>query len=156
MVSLRKTIHFLISFSLMIFISAASGFIAHDASATPVFTVTVGHTGPLAWGFGNAEATAKNLEGKAQEFAGDVTGDPKDQLMGKSKQAQSRAQRALDNAKDSRAGAVAKNLEGKLQEQKGKLTNNAGDQMMGKAKQVESQVRNTVENVKSAAQDLID
>lgn len=163
MISLRKTVHFLISFSLMLFISTASSFIARDALATPLFTVTVGQwgqsSGLLAWGFGNVEETAKDLKGKAQEFAGNVTGDPKDQVMGKGKQIQSRVQNAAQTAKDSmkngRDQAIAKNLEGKLQETKGNITNNPGDQMMGKVKQAESQVRNTVEDVKSAAQDLI-
>ena len=34
-----------------------------------------------------AKATAKNLEGKAQEAAGYVTGDPQDKAEGKAKQA---------------------------------------------------------------------
>ena len=34
------------------------------------------------------KATAKNIEGKTQETIGNITGDKKDQLAGKAKQAQ--------------------------------------------------------------------
>lgn len=46
------------------------------------------------------EATAKNLEGKAQEAMGEVTGDPQDKAEGKAKQGQAKAQHAVEDAKD--------------------------------------------------------
>lgn len=46
------------------------------------------------------EATAKNIEGKAQEMLGEVTGDPKDKAEGKAKQAEAQAQHKVENAKD--------------------------------------------------------
>ena len=46
------------------------------------------------------EATAKNLEGKAQEAMGEVTGDPKDKAEGKAKQTEAKAQHAVEDAKD--------------------------------------------------------
>ncbi|MEA5418637.1 CsbD family protein [Spirulina sp. CCNP1310] len=154
MTSLRKTIHLLISFGLMFFISTASGFTARNASATPLLTVTLGQvapgSGPLAWGFGDAQATAKDLEGKAQELVGNVTGDPKDQLMGQAKQAESQLRHDAQNAKDMEAKL--------LEETMGNITsdvNNAEDQIMGKVKQVENHFNSTVENVKSAAENLI-
>lgn len=48
-----------------------------------------------------AKATAKNLEGKAQEALGNVTGDPEDQAKGKAKQSEAEARHATEDVKDS-------------------------------------------------------
>jgi uncharacterized protein YjbJ (UPF0337 family) len=107
-----------------------------------------------------AKAVTKNIEGKAQEAIGNMTGDPKDQMMGKAKQVESQARNAAEDIKDQmklkgRAKAVTKNIEGKAQEAIGKATGNRQDQVAGKAKQVESQVRNAVEDVKDTVQDIL-
>ena len=47
-----------------------------------------------------AKATAKNLEGKAQEAIGEITGDPKDKAEGQAKQAQAQAEHAAEDVKD--------------------------------------------------------
>lgn len=46
------------------------------------------------------DATLKNLEGKAQEMVGEITGDPKDQAEGKVKQAEASAEHSVEDAKD--------------------------------------------------------
>lgn len=46
------------------------------------------------------KAAAKNVEGKAQEALGNVTGDPEDQAEGKAKQAESAVRNTVENAKD--------------------------------------------------------
>ncbi|HAG81999.1 MAG TPA: CsbD family protein [Cyanobacteria bacterium UBA11162] len=46
------------------------------------------------------EATAKNIEGKAQEAIGNITGDPKDQAEGKAKQTEAQARHAVEDVKD--------------------------------------------------------
>ncbi|MCC5636801.1 CsbD family protein [Nostoc sp. CHAB 5844] len=48
-----------------------------------------------------AKATAKNVEGKAQEALGNVTGDPKDKAEGKAKQAESEVRQGIEDVKDS-------------------------------------------------------
>jgi uncharacterized protein YjbJ (UPF0337 family) len=48
-----------------------------------------------------AKAVAKNLEGKAQEALGKVTGDKADEIAGKAKQAEASTRHAVENAKDS-------------------------------------------------------
>ncbi|MDY6780996.1 MAG: CsbD family protein [Cyanobacteriota bacterium] len=53
-----------------------------------------------------AKATAKNVEGKAQEMMGEATGDPKDKAEGKVKQAESEAQHTVEDAKDEVKKAV--------------------------------------------------
>ncbi|MGL5831817.1 MAG: CsbD family protein [Waterburya sp.] len=47
-----------------------------------------------------AKATAKNVEGKIQEGAGKVTGDPADKAEGKAKQNQAEAHHAKEDVKD--------------------------------------------------------
>lgn len=47
-----------------------------------------------------AKAVAKNIEGKAQEAVGEVTGDPQDKAEGKAKQAESKVRHGVEDAKD--------------------------------------------------------
>lgn len=47
-----------------------------------------------------AKATAKNIEGKAQELKGDITGDPKDKAAGKAKQAEANVRHGVEDVKD--------------------------------------------------------
>lgn len=47
-----------------------------------------------------AKAAAKNVEGKIQETAGNVTGSSKDQMMGRIKQAEGDNRNMLENVKD--------------------------------------------------------
>jgi uncharacterized protein YjbJ (UPF0337 family) len=46
------------------------------------------------------KATLKNIEGKAQEMVGDVTGNPDDKAEGKAKQAEANVRHTIENAKD--------------------------------------------------------
>jgi uncharacterized protein YjbJ (UPF0337 family) len=46
------------------------------------------------------EATGKNIEGKAQEALGNITGDPKDKAEGQAKQAEAQARHATEDVKD--------------------------------------------------------
>lgn len=47
-----------------------------------------------------AKAAAKDIEGKVQETIGKVTGDRHDQIAGKAKQAQAKAQHMKEDVKD--------------------------------------------------------
>jgi uncharacterized protein YjbJ (UPF0337 family) len=47
-----------------------------------------------------AKATAKNIEGKLQEAAGDLSGDPKAQAEGKQKQAEAKVRHTVEDVKD--------------------------------------------------------
>lgn len=47
-----------------------------------------------------AKATAKNVEGKAQEALGNITGDPEDKAEGKAKQAESEVRHGIEDVKD--------------------------------------------------------
>lgn len=46
------------------------------------------------------KATAKNIEGKAQENMAEVTGDPEDKAEGKVKQAEAKAEHEVENTKE--------------------------------------------------------
>lgn len=46
------------------------------------------------------KAGAKDLEGKTQEAIGNVTGDRKDQVVGKAKQVESMTRNLMEDAKD--------------------------------------------------------
>jgi len=106
-----------------------------------------------------AKAMAKDVEGKAQEAVGNITGDPKDQIMGKAKQAESKARNTAEDLKDNmklkgRTKAVTKNIEGKTQFELGKASGDRQAQVAAKAKQVESQARNTLEDIKDQFRDI--
>lgn len=47
-----------------------------------------------------AEAIAKNVEGKIQEAASEITGDPKDKIEGQAKQDEAAAIHAKEDVKD--------------------------------------------------------
>jgi uncharacterized protein YjbJ (UPF0337 family) len=47
-----------------------------------------------------AKAAAKNIEGKAQEALGNVTGDPEDKAEGNAKQAEGQVSQGVEDVKD--------------------------------------------------------
>lgn len=47
-----------------------------------------------------AKAAAKNIEGKAQEALGNVTGSPEDKAEGKAKQAEGEVRQGVEDVKD--------------------------------------------------------
>ena len=52
------------------------------------------------------KATAKNIEGKAQEVLGEITGNPQDKAEGQAKQAEAQIQHEVENAKEQIKKAV--------------------------------------------------
>ena len=53
-----------------------------------------------------AKAAGKNIEGKAQEALGNVTGDPEHQAEGQAKQAESNVRNTKEDVKDKVKDAV--------------------------------------------------
>ena len=51
-----------------------------------------------------SQAVAKDIEGKTQEAVGNITGNRKDQMEGKLKQAESKERNVIENMKDSMQG----------------------------------------------------
>jgi uncharacterized protein YjbJ (UPF0337 family) len=53
-----------------------------------------------------AKATAKNIEGKAQEAKGNITGDEKDRAEGKAKQGEANVRHGVEDVKDNVKRAI--------------------------------------------------
>jgi uncharacterized protein YjbJ (UPF0337 family) len=162
MISFRQIRNFFLTMILaaMLAITVAFDFGTADSWAANSFTKLVDQPQTQIVAMNRVEAMNKNIQGKAQEAMGNITGDPKDQIMGKAKQVESQARNTAENMKDKmqlkgRAKAVNKNIEGKFQEAGGKVTGNRQEQVTGRAKQGESQARNIVEDIKDKAQDIL-
>jgi uncharacterized protein YjbJ (UPF0337 family) len=52
------------------------------------------------------KATAKNLEGKAQEAMGEITGDPEDKAEGQAKQTEAQVEHSIENVKEKAKKAI--------------------------------------------------
>jgi len=155
MISLQQIHRFFYRLTLtaILLITVTFSFGAEKSWATMPLNQLIHSPQPQIATMNRINAMSKDVEGKTQEAIGNITGDSKNQMMGKAKQVQSQAMNAAEDVKDStelkgRAKAVAKNLEGKAQEMKGNVTDNNQDKIMGQAKQTESQARNLVEDVK--------
>lgn len=140
--------------TVILLITVTFSFGAEKSWATMPITELINSSQPQLATVNSIQAISKDVEGKAQEAIGNLTGDPKNQMMGKAKQAQSKAMNTAEEAKNSmelkgRAKAVSKNIEGKAQELKGNVTDNPQDKIAGQAKQAESQGRNLIEDVKN-------
>jgi uncharacterized protein YjbJ (UPF0337 family) len=137
------------------------GLAVKNSSAEQSFTQLVNQPHTAIATMGKIKATAKDLEGKTQEAIGNVTGDAKNQIIGKAKQAEADARKATENIKDGvklpeRVKANAENLEGKTQEAFGNLTGDRQDQVTGKAKQIESKTRNLMEDAKDKLKGMLE
>lgn len=146
-IGLTTLLSLVIAFGIAVESSSATQSFAQLANSSPIATME------------RVEATAKDLEGKAQEAIGNVTGDVKDQVVGKVKQATAATVNAVENIKDQaqmpeRMKAGAKDLEGKAQEVIGNITGDRQDQAVGQAKQVESSTRSWFEDVKDTVTGL--
>ena len=155
---LRRFFYYM-SLTTILIITITFSFGTQESWATMPINQLINHPQPQIAMFNRAKAMSKDIEGKTQEAIGNMTGDPKNQMMGKAKQAESQALSAAENLKDKtqltgRTKAVAKNLEGKAQATKGNITGDRQDQAMGKTKQVESQARNVVEDMKEGVQGI--
>lgn len=161
MISLKSLRRFFYHLSLttILMITVTFSFGMQDSWATMPINQLINRPQPQIAMFNRAKAVSKDIEGKTQEAYGNVTGDPKNQMMGKAKQVESKARNVAEDIKDKtelkgRSKAIAKNLEGKAQETKGNITGDRGDQMAGKAKQAESQARNVVQDMKENVQGM--
>jgi uncharacterized protein YjbJ (UPF0337 family) len=130
-------------------------------SSAESFTQLVNYPHTAIATMGKMNATAKDLEGKTQEAIGNVTGDAKNQIIGKAKQAEADARKVTENIKDGvklpeRMKANAENMEGKTQEAFGNLIGDRKDQMTGKAKQMESKARNLMEDTKDKVKGMVE
>ena len=98
------------------------------------------------------EATTKNIEGKVQETLGNVTGNKKDQFMGKAKQAESKVRSAVEDIKDAKwqpkSRAVTKNIEAKTEKAIDNSIVNPKYLPSGKTNDIKSESRNPANKMK--------
>lgn len=105
------------------------------------------------------QSITKDLEGKTQEAIGNITGDPKNQIIGKAKQAEADVRNAAEAIKTNvpeRVKSGAKDLEGKAQEAIGNVVGDRQNQIAGKSKQVESKTRNFLEDAKDKVKEFLE
>lgn len=162
MISFKPFRRFFYTMSLttILLIAIAFSFTAEPSWATVPINQLANLNPPQIALFERTKALGKDMEGKTQEAYGNVSGDSKNQIMGKAKQVEAKTRNVAADIKDKtelkgRSKAIAKNLEGKVQETKGKITGDRGDQMAGKAKQAESQARNLVEDAKDNLRGMV-
>ena len=91
------------------------GAVENSWAATP-FTQLIS-TPPQIAAMNGIKAVTKDLEGKAQEAIGNVTGSTKNQVAGKAKQAESKARNVADDVK-SKAKDVAEDVKNKAKDVK--------------------------------------
>jgi uncharacterized protein YjbJ (UPF0337 family) len=98
------------------------------------------------------EATTKNIEGKVQETLGNVTGNKKDQFMGKAKQAESKVRNAVEDIKDTKwqpkSRAVTKNIEAKTEKAIDNSIVNPNYLPSGKTNDIKSESRDPANKMK--------
>lgn len=98
------------------------------------------------------DATNKNIEGKVQETVGNVTGNKKDQFMGKAKQAESKIRNAVEDIKDAslkqKSKAVIKKMEIKTEKAIDNSIVNPNYLPRGKTNDIKSESRNPANKMK--------
>ncbi len=98
------------------------------------------------------EATTKNIEGKVQEAVGKVTGNKKDQFMGKAKQAESKVRNAVEDIKDvtsqPRLKATKRNIEAKTEKAMDNSIVNPNYLPSGKTNDIKSESRDPANQMK--------
>ncbi|WP_256528970.1 CsbD family protein [Limnofasciculus baicalensis] len=102
MISIQQIRSLFLTMSLAVILSTtiAFGFGSADSWAATSPTQLISQTQNQILAMNQAEATIKNIEGKAQETMGNITGNRKDQIMGKAKQVESKASTAAEKMKD--------------------------------------------------------
>ncbi len=102
MISIQQIRSFFLTMSLAVILSTTItfGFGSPDSWAATSPTQLISQPQNQMVAMNQAEATIKNIEGKAQETMGNITGNRKDQIVGKAKQVESKASTEVEKTKD--------------------------------------------------------
>lgn len=122
MILTQQIRRFLVTMGLAIVLATVTAFSFQvtDTWATTSIKELIGQSEISVTAMNPAEAMFNNIQGKAQEVMGDVTGNSKDQIEGKAKQAKSHVMNAVEDAKQegsklkNKAEKLAKNLKNKV------------------------------------------
>jgi uncharacterized protein YjbJ (UPF0337 family) len=143
---------FFITISLVFLLGTITAFSAKDSLAANSLTQPISLASTQIATLNRIEAITKNIEGKAQEAMGNLTGDKKDQVIGKAKQVESRFRNTVENIKDTnwpqKSKVVQKDIEAKTEEAMDNSIVNPNYLPGGKTKDTEIQSRNPADKIK--------
>jgi uncharacterized protein YjbJ (UPF0337 family) len=100
MILLQKFRRFFFIIGLVLLLGSFTAFTAEDSFATTLLTKPISLAQTQIAAMNRVEAVGKDIEGKAQETMGKITGNKEDQVMGKVKQAESKVQNTVEDVKD--------------------------------------------------------
>jgi uncharacterized protein YjbJ (UPF0337 family) len=98
MILFSKARKFLLIISLVLLMVTFTAFASESSVATTLLNKPISLDQIAS--MNRVEAITKDIEGKVQEGIGNVTGDKKDQFMGKMKQEESKARHTIEDIKD--------------------------------------------------------
>lgn len=152
MMLLQLVRQFFLTISLVLLLGTFTAFTSDDSLATTFLTQPISLTQTQIATMNRVEATTKNIEGKVQETLGNVTGNKKDQFMGKAKQAESKVRNAVEDIKDvsrkQESKAVIKNIEAKTEKAMDNSIVNPNYLPGGKTNDIKSESRNPADKMK--------
>jgi uncharacterized protein YjbJ (UPF0337 family) len=133
MILLQKFHRFFFTISLVLLLGSLTAFTAKESLAATFSTQPISLAQTQIATMNKVEAIGKDIEGKAQETMGKITGNKKDQVMGKVKQAESKVRNTVEDAK-----GVSREQRSKIEAQVKKSMDNS----ISNDKATENQYRN--------------
>lgn len=100
MILLQKFRRFFLTIGLVLLLGSLTTFTAEDSLATTFLSQPISLAPTQIATMNKFEAIGKDIEGKAQETIGKLTGNKEDQVMGKVKQAESKVRNSVEDAKE--------------------------------------------------------
>ena len=133
MILLQKLRRFFLTIGLVLLLGSFTAFTAEESFAASFLSQPISLAQTQIAAMNRVEAIGKDIEGKAQETMGKITGNKEDQVMGKVKQAESKVRNTVEDVKD-----ASRQQKSKLEAQVRKSMDNS----ISNDKATENQYRN--------------
>jgi uncharacterized protein YjbJ (UPF0337 family) len=133
MILLQKFRRFFLTIGLVLLLGSFTAFTAEESFAASFLSQPISLAQTQIAAMNRVEAIGKDIEGKAQETMGKITGNKEDQVMGKVKQAESKVRNTVEDVKD-----ASRQQKSKLEAQVRKSMDNS----ISNDKATENQYRN--------------
>ncbi|MTJ49439.1 CsbD family protein [Dolichospermum sp. UHCC 0259] len=133
MILRQKFRSFFLTIGLVLLLGSFTAFTAEDSLATTFLTQPINLAQTQIATMNRVEAIGEDIQGKAQETIGKITGNKQDQIMGKVKQAESKVRNTVEDVKD-----TSRQQKSKIEAQAKKSMDNS----IFKGKNTENQYRN--------------
>jgi uncharacterized protein YjbJ (UPF0337 family) len=133
MILLQKFRRFFLTIGLVLLLGSFTAFTAEESFAASFLGQPISLAQTQIAAMNRVEAIGKDIEGKAQETMGKITGNKEDQVMGKVKQAESKVRNTVEDVKD-----ASRQQKSKLEAQVRKSMDNS----ISNDKATENQYRN--------------